>query len=210
MENKEKLAKIYDEDNNYLGSGSLLSINNGLIKVKGNDLPILKGKTTIKIELYDELRGILPHLCEVSVAARNQLNATIINREPVVERRRSLKMRTDLSFYVNNLYRDDEDITESTPNMKINLLNLSIGGMLISTNYDLMVNDMIIFDFQYESSQIVQLKAKVIRIDKIYDNITKEFSTFNYGCQFEKLASYDEAVITKYLFDRQLQLYKNR
>lgn len=210
MDNTEKLIKIFDEKNNLLGSGHLLSVNNGMIKVKGDDLPILKSKMKIIIEIYNELSGILPHLCEVSVAARNQMNAIIIRKEPIIERRNSLKMRTDLSFYIDELFRNDEDITETVPNMKINMLNLSIGGMLISANYDLKIHDIITFDFQYDNNHIIQLNAKVIRIDKIHDNITKEFSAFNYGCIFKKMASYDEAVITKYLFDRQLQLYKNR
>lgn len=210
MDNAEKIIKIFDEKNNLLGCGYLLSINSGMIKVKGDNLPLLKTRTKIIIEIYNELTGISPHLCEVSVAARNQLNAIIIKKEQLIERRNSLKIRTDLSFYINSLHRNDEDITENVPNMKINMLNLSIGGMLISANYDLMINDNITFDFQYDNNQIIQLNAKVIRIDKIHDNLTKEFSAFNYGCTFKKMASYDEAVITKYLFDRQLQLYKNR
>ena len=210
MDNTEKLIKIFDEKNNLLGSGHLLSVNNGMIKVKGDDLPILKSKMKIIIEIYNELSGILPHLCEVSVAARNQMNAIIIRKEPIIERRNSLKMRTDLSFYIDELFRNDEDITETVPNMKINMLNLSIGGMLISANYDLMINDIITFDFQYDNNQIIRIKAKIIRIDKLLDNTTKAFSAFNYGCKFEKMASYDEAVIMKYLYDRQLQLYKRR
>ncbi|MDD2496447.1 MAG: PilZ domain-containing protein, partial [Tissierellia bacterium] len=128
----------------------------------------------------------------------------------IIERRKSLKVRTDLSFYIDSLWRNDKDITKDVPNMKINMLNLSIGGMLISSNYNLKISDIITFNFQYEKPQVVLLKAKIIRIDKIYDEITRNLSILNYGCSFDKLSSFDEAVITKYLYDRQLQLYRNK
>lgn len=210
MENTEKLIKIYDKKNNLIGCGHLLSMNNNMIKVKGDDLPVLDSKTNVIIEIFTDFNGISPYFCEVSLATVNQLNALIIRKEQLIERRSSLKIRTDLSFYIESLYRNDEDITNDFPNMKINLLNLSIGGMLISSNYDLNVNDVVKFYFQYDNYQIILLKAKVIRIDKIIDHITKEISAVNYGCTFDKLPSYNEAVITKYLYDRQLKLYKDR
>ncbi len=210
MVNTEKMVKIYTKNKKFLGSGHLLSINNNVIKVKGKNLPALNSKAIIIIEIYNEFLGIAPYFCKVIVASKNQLNALILKAEKVIERRNSLKVRTDLSFYIDSLIRNDEDITKDVPNMKINILNLSIGGMLISANYDLMVNDVLTFEFKYEKSQVLLLKAKVIRIDKVYDNATKELSALNYGCMFERLPLSDEAVITKYLYERQLQLYKNR
>lgn len=209
MTNKEKKVRIYDIDKNYLGKGHLLNLSSSIIKIKGRNLPILKSGTQIFIEVYDEFKGISTYCCKISIASYNQLNALIEEKEPVVERRQSLKVRTDLSFYVDALYRNDKDITDDFPNIKINMLNLSIGGILISCNYDLKINDIIIFNFKYENNQIL-LKAKVIRIDKITDSITNEFSNYNYGCKLEKMSLYDEAIITKYLYNRQLQLYKNK
>lgn len=210
MTNIDKIVKIYDMDKNYLGSGHLLNMNSSIIRVKGSNLPILKSNTDIFIELYNEFTGISQYYCKVSIASAHQLNAFIKKIEPTIERRQSLKVRTDLSFYIEELYRNNKNVIEDFPNMKINMLNLSVGGMLISSNYDLEINDIIAFNFRYENSQIVILKSKVIRIDKILDSLTKELSAVNYGCMFEKMPTYDEAVITKYLFNRQLQLYKNR
>lgn len=209
MVNTEKIVRIYNKNKKFLGSGHLLSINNNVIKVKGRDLPALNSKAVIIVEIYNEFLGIAPYFCKVIVASKNQLNALILKAEKVVERRNSLKVRTDLSFYIDSLIRNDEDITTDVPNMKINILNLSIGGMLISANYDLVADDIITFEFKHKS-QILLLKAKVIRIDKVYDNATKELSALNYGCKFKRLPLSDEAAITKYLYERQLQLYKNR
>ncbi|MDD4781450.1 MAG: PilZ domain-containing protein [Tissierellia bacterium] len=210
MNNTDKTVKIYDSDKNLIGKGHLLDINNNTIKVKGHNLPILNSKKEIIIEIYHEFSGINAYYCDVSVAASNQLNANIKRSGSIIERRKSLKVRTDLSFYIDSLWRNDKDITKDVPNMKINMLNLSIGGMLISSNYNLKISDIITFNFQYEKPQVVLLKAKIIRIDKIYDEITRNLSILNYGCSFDKLSSFDEAVITKYLYDRQLQLYRNK
>lgn len=210
MESPEKFIKIYDTDNELIGSGHLLSMSSSMIKIKGDDLPILQSKTNITVAIFSEFSGISPYYCEVSLASRNQLNALIIRKEPMIERRKSLKVRTDLSFYIESLIRNDEDITKDVPNMKINMLNLSIGGMLISSNYELMMNDVIRFSFQYANYQIILLEAKIIRIDKILDKDNSQLFSLNYGCVFSKMPNYDESVITKYLYDRQLQLYKNR
>jgi len=210
MDNLGLLVKIYNINKELLGSGHLLNQNSSMIKIKGDDLPIINSKTEVYIEIHDELAGILPYICEVGVASRNQLNAHILSKEPVMERRRSLKVRTDLSFYIENLTRDEDDITKEVPNMKINLLNLSIGGMLISSNYDLLISDEITFYFKYAKFQLVLIHAKVTRIDKKMDADSRETASFNYGCTFAKMPHYNEAVIIQYLYDRQLQLYRNK
>ncbi len=208
MINTDKIVKIYDTDNNLIGKGHLLNLSSNIIRVKGDNLPFLDSKTKIVIEIYNELSGIHRYHCHVRLATNNQLNAQINKIDPVTERRRALKVRTDLSFYVDTLYRNDEDITKYYANMKINLLNLSIGGMLISSNYELYINDIITFNFKHEIC--ILLKAKVIRIDKKYDDNTKQLSYCNYGCIFENMSNYCEDIITNYLYKRQLILYKDK
>lgn len=204
------LAKIFDLDNNRLGKGHVLSLNLEVIKIKGVDLPILDSKTNIIIEIYNEFTGRVQYFCEVRVAALNQLNAKILRQNPVIERRQALKVRTDLSFYIESLYRNGENVTADFPNMKINVLNLSIGGMLISSNYKLFIDDIITFSFKFGKNLVILLKAKLIRIDKEYDNNTKQLSILNYGCVFEQMPPSYENIITKYLYKRHLQLYKNK
>lgn len=210
MNNPGLLVKVYDDKREELGSGHLLSINSETIRIKGSDLPVIASGTKVHVEIFNELVGISPYVCEIGVASRNQLNVHILNKQEVVERRNSLKVRTDLSFYAESLQRNGKDITDEVPNMKIHLMNLSIGGMLISSNYELFLHDELTFRFQYAKYQVILLHAKVIRIDKKQDPENEDLKIVNYGCSFEKMARYNESVITQYLFDRQLQLYKNR
>lgn len=207
MEDFDKYVKVYSENYNLLCGGLLLSMKNGIIMLKGNNLPIIETKTKVIIEVYGDLSGIAPYLCEISISSPNQLNAKIKRAEPIIERRNALKVRTDLFFEVNSLYRNDINI-DDLPKITINILNLSVGGMLISSSYDFMIND--IFDFKFKHNDTtISLTAKIIRIDKKYDKFTKELSGIYYGCSFEKMSNFSESVITKYLYDRQLQLYRN-
>lgn len=221
MNDRVLLVKLFNLNNVNIGKGGLLSIKNNIIMVKGKKLPILCAGAYIIINIYDELVGICPYLCKVSVSSKNQLTAIIVRKDSIIERRKSLKVRTDLSFYVNKIERNDEDITDSLPNIKINILNLSIGGMLISSNVELLLNDVITYYFEYNKYKSIPLEAKISRIDKFTDNHDNDYDdyddyddyenkkTFNYGCYFVSISSSDESVICQYLFDRQIQLYRN-
>lgn len=207
--NTDKSLKIFDMNKKLMGKGHLLSIGPEVIMVKGAELPVIGAGKEIIIEIYNEFSGISQYLCRVNVASVNQLNALIIGKKPDFERRTSLKVQVDLSFYIESIYRNNENVTKDFPNMKINLLNLSIGGMLISSNYELFLNDVIDFYFHYGNSVSILLKAKIVRTDKIYDDDTKQLSIVNYGCRFEQIPDFYEDIITKYLYMRQLQIYKD-
>src|SRR5690554_3989741 len=96
MTNKEKKIKIYDIDKNYLGNGHLLNLSSIIIKVKGSKLPILKSGTKIIIEVYDVFMGVSLYYCKVGIASDKQINAIIEKFQQNIERRRSLKVKTDL------------------------------------------------------------------------------------------------------------------
>jgi len=212
MEERILLVRLFDLYKTNIGKGILLSLNSDTIIVKGNNLPILNSGLEIFVEIYDELVGISPYLCTVSVGTRNQLTAKIQRKDPVIERRNTLKIKTDLSFYVNSIHRNGEDITEEFPKVKINVLNLSIGGMLISSNIELLVGDIITYYFKYYKYKSIPLEAKIIRIDLLENDDIHEHggNDINYGCYFLSMSGNDESVILQYLFDRQLQLYRNK
>ena len=211
MKEKVLLVKLFDLNKEILGKGILLSMSKNTIIVKGNNLPVLKTGADVMLNIYDEQIGISPYLCEVSVATKNQITAQIVRRDPIIERRTTLKVRTDLSFYANKLYRDNEDITDNVPIIKLNILNLSIGGMLISCNYNLLVGDILTFYFKYINYKPIHLEAKVIRVDEVEDpDGIEDRVTYNYGCIFSGITMNEESILLKYLFERQLQLYKNK
>lgn len=210
MGNTELLVKLFDLNNVYIGKGKLSSITPSTIIIKGKNLPVLSSNTHVYVHIYDERTGISPYSCFVSVAVRTQVTAQIIKKDPIIERRTALKVRTDLSFYISKIYRNDEDITDEVPTIKINVLNLSIGGMLISSNFNFRLNDEITFNFNYYKNQPIHLRAKIIRKDEVPDEENEDIISLSYGCLFLNTTSKEESIIFQYLFDRQIQLHKNR
>lgn len=209
MIDTDNIVKIFDENDKQIGKGHLFSIDAETIKVIGTSLPALSKGASVFIEIYSDFTGISRYSYLIELASDKQLNAQIVKKYPDIERRSSLKVRTDLSFYIESLYRNNKDVTSEFPNMKITLINLSIGGMLIASNYELYINDVITFNFKYKESAVL-LKAKVIRIDKICDDNPKHLSYCYYGCIFEKMPPGAENIITRYLYVRQLEIYKNK
>jgi len=210
MDQRGYLVKLFDLNRVNIGKGDLLSVNNNTIIVKGNYLPVLSSGMNIYVNIYNERVGVSPYFCKVSVASKHQLTAQILKKDPIVERRSTLKVRTDLSFYINKIHRNDEDITDTVPIIKINVLNLSIGGMLISSNFDFLTNDEITFYFKYYKYKPILLEAKIVRIDKLEDEEDETRISLNYGCNFLNTSSNDESIMFQYLFDRQIQIYRNK
>jgi c-di-GMP-binding flagellar brake protein YcgR len=205
MRNRTLLVKIFDSNKSKIGSGILLSINKTIIIIKGDNLPVLDAGTEVTVQIYDELVGVTPYLCRVSVASKNQMTAEILKKESAVERRNSLKVQTDLSFYVNKLMRSGDDVTDEFPPIKVNIVNLSIGGMLISSNFNFELCDEFTFLFENYKYSPFLLKASVIRIDK-----PDKEKKISYGCRFVDLSDYDEAAICRYLFEHQLLMYRTK
>lgn len=197
------LVKIFDENKNYLGKGTLDKISSNMIVVRGHYLPVLPSKTVIFINIYNELTGISVYECSTNVAADMQLSAKIIKKHPTVERRKALKIRTNFEVDLKLIIRENKIVETNNP-IKISILNLSIGGLLFASSTEFFIGDTIVFTFDYYKDTPIILDAKVVRIDPAEDN----FNYNNYGCVFNELSSNDENIICKYLYERQLQLYK--
>ena len=203
MQTHALLVKIFDKDKNYLGKGNLDRISGNIIIIKGNYLPIIPSRTTIFINIYNELTGISVYECEVSLAADMQLSARIVKQHNTIERRRALKIRTDFEVELRLIMRENK-IVQTTQPIKIKILNLSIGGMLFTSSNEFFVGDTVVFSFDYYKENPIILDAKIVRIDPPED----ELSYNNYGCMFNEVTRNDENIICKYLYERQLQVYK--
>ncbi len=199
------LVKIFDENKNYLGKGVLDKISGNVIVIKGNYLPTIPSKTTIFINVYNELTGISVYECAVNIAADMQLTAKIIKQHNTVERRRALKIRTDFNVELRLIMRENKIVQTVNP-VNIKIQNLSIGGLLFTSSTEFFIGDTIVFTFDYYKETPVILDARIIRIDPAKD----EYSYNSYGCIFNELTRNDENIICKYLYERQLQVYKKK
>ena len=197
------LVKIYDEEKNYLGKGVLNKISGNTIIVKGQHLPTIPSKTTIFINVFNELTGISVYECTVGIAADMQLSAYVVKQHKTIERRRALKIRTDYDVELRLIMRENK-IIQTTEPVKIKILNLSIGGMLFTSNREFTIGDIVVFTFDHYKDNPIILDARIVRID----SPSEESVNNNYGCVFNELSRNDENIICKYLYERQLQVYK--
>lgn len=197
------LVKIFDENKNFLGKGVLNKISGNTIIVKGNHLPTIPSKTTIFINIFNELTGISVYECSVGIAADMQLSASIIKQHKTIERRKALKIRTDYDVELRLIMRENK-IVQTTEPVNIKILNLSIGGILFTSSREFHIGDIVVFTFDYYKDSPIILDARIVRIDSTND----ETSHDNYGCVFNELSRTDENIICKYLYERQLQVHK--
>lgn len=201
--NNSLLVRVFDKDKNFIGKGTLHKITGKMIVIKGYNLPEIKSKSIIFLNVFNELKGISIYECMVNIGASMQLTATILKQHETVERRKSLKVRTNIKSELRLIIRNNKALKMDNP-IKITMLNFSIGGMLFTSSTKFFINDIFTFTFDYYKDNPIELEAKIIRLDKA----TEEFCDDNYGCIFIAITPAEEKIIYKYLYERQLQIYK--
>ena len=191
-----------DNYGNIMHRGTLLSRNNNLLLVKGTNLPILPKGKQIKLTLQHPRQGVKHIEGQVEIATDIQINISIKTETPFIERRMSLKVPTDIRFSINNMRHRDEEIVFEKP-MNISVLNLSLGGMLISPDrdYDFTLGDSGYFTFDPYPQCSLSIEFEIVRVDNIGDFIV-------YGCRFFEMLPIEEDVLCKYIYDRQLEIHK--
>jgi PilZ domain. len=158
------LVKIHDVNNNYLGKGYLEKIEDKTMYIKGANLPKLAIGTNITINVFNELEGVTIYECKVQLGAQMQLTANILKENPTVERRASLKVKTDITLIPSFIRRGDQLLTPSST-VKIKVINLSVGGLGFTSTTEFLVGDVLTIVFNYYRDLPVTLTAKIIRQD---------------------------------------------
>lgn len=195
-------VSFLDNYGNIMHRGTLLSRNNNLLLIKGTDLPILPKGKQVRLTLQHPMQGVKHIDGQVEIATDIQINVLIKNETAFVERRMSLKVPTDIRFSISNMKHRDEEIEFDKP-MNISVLNLSLGGMLISPDrdYEFSLGDSGYFEFNPYPQYLLSIEFEIVRVDNIGD-----FSV--YGCRFFGMMPGEEDILCKYIYDRQLEMRK--
>lgn len=210
IKGRTSAVKLLDLENNVIGKGTLLSDDGEGIKIAGKNLPELESGTKVLLEVYDDMVGVMPYKCTISIASYKEVNLIIDETLEPIERRTALKVKTDLTYNANKIFRNDENILDEVGKVRIYIHNLSQGGMLMSANFDFQVGDKLNFYFVHTNSKPILLEAKIIRADKQVDEDNDDLIHSFYGCQFINITSEQQSIIMKYLFERQIQLYREQ
>ncbi|MBE6889516.1 MAG: PilZ domain-containing protein [Ruminococcaceae bacterium] len=133
----------------------------------------------------------------VTVSLDSQLNARILkNRDTEVleERRRYFKIKVEEKGRVLFVVRDDETLRFEVP-VPMEVLDINIGGVFITSDYVFQQDDMICIDIDLFVDYRLNAVAQVLRVQKDPDGTIK-----GYGCQFQGLTASQEDYIGKYIY----------
>lgn len=85
--------------------------------------------------------------------------------------------------------------------IQVCILDISAGGILITTSHEFNVGDS--FKFRFEKSRVpINLTAIVLRKEIV------RLREFKYGCKFTGITDHDTALLCEYIYKRQMELYK--
>lgn len=205
MNDKHLLAKVFDVNEIYLGCGTLSSLDDNILTIKGENLPLIPINQTVLIYIYDEFLGVKIHECKINIASEKQINATVIKQFPFIDRRLSLKVRTDIVALLSTVIRENSKIVCHRNKFHIHINNLSIKGMRIDTDHEFKIDDILTTSFGINNTYLFSIQSRIVRCDG-RDNYNK----LNYGCVFYPLPLETENIICRYLFERQLALFKEK
>lgn len=198
---------IYRTDKNFIFPKDLNSTNDSsqLIIVKGKNLPELDANTLIYIIAYLVNGDRVKYLTKVKISTDKQLNAFITddNSQIMQERRRFFKIKTNENGFIILIVRDGEAL-KNNESIKINILDINIGGIFISSNFEFQIGD----NFKFRTDlydERLEAEAEVLRIQK-----TSDGTVLGYGCKFSSSNSSQEELITRYIYKLQLEERRRR
>ncbi|QTA37841.1 PilZ domain-containing protein [Thermosipho ferrireducens] len=166
---------------------------------KGRFIPIPKG-IRMSIRIFDKSSLYTFDTVSLGVIKRDNLYMIPV---PIPEKLRKTERRrfARIPLYIYGSFKlspekDAEKISFMTK-------DFSAGGMKITTNYVLHINDIIYVNLKLDDElELVDWKSKVVRVDP------KEEEGFSYGVQFLDLPMYLESKLVRFVFQKEVKMRK--
>lgn len=155
-------------------------------------LIISKGEAVyeFKAVVYEKLFGRVP-----------LLRLKIVSEVNKIQRRNFFRLKMMRNIEVRLL--EDAEEKRYSEKLKCNLHDISAGGLLVSTNKEFQVGDMLELMLDLNSTHLI-VYGMIIR--RTYTVSHK--APYAYGVRFEKLNESDKNKITKFIFEEQRKLIK--
>ncbi len=168
------------------------------LMIKGSGFPEIQMGEKLEIVVHCVNGDRVKYDTTADVCTEYQLNVTLGESCVVLEeRRRYYKLQTDISAKISVITRDEEDLTPDKP-VLARIKNINIGGVFLSTDFELDARDTIILCFELLSKKL-ELTTNVIRVQKNNDKIE------GYGCCFSRLKGWQEETLARYIHNAQLE-----
>lgn len=136
----------------------------------------------------------------VSMSMASQLNIKLFKSnttEVLEERRRYFKIKVEEAGRALFIVRDEETQRFDVPE-PINIKDINIGGVFMTSNYVFMQDDLVCLEIDLFVDYKLNAMAKVLRVQCGPDGEIK-----GYGCEFQGLNASQEDYIGKYIYKMQ-------
>lgn len=206
MINKDKINKviIYDRNGKLLLTTKSVFFPRDFFGIKGKELVMLKGSDFPLITkdeyidvVFEYLNGTrIKYTTTVDLCTEYQINFHVGEGIALQERRRYFKVCVQFSgtspFYI----RDEEMCTFDTP-MKVDFVNLNIGGAYLRSSFEFQPEDQVMLNFLDGE---MELLAEILRAQKNQDTDVVD----GYGCRFLNVTSQQEERLARFILECQL------
>lgn len=197
---------VYGTDNKPLSRARVESDPDETIRLYFSNYKLKSVRFQTSVEFYDIQQGLIRCRCELVLRkntgeTRNtepwMSDCKVLEVEEIFQRQHDLRVRVQIAT---------EFLIMSNGQFFVGTIkNVSAGGLFVVTSQGIKVGDHLAFSYRFGSDVLCKLVVKVLRV--------KQGGTggFGYGCKFMNLTPETEAIVRKFVFEKQMEIKtKNR
>ncbi len=194
---------IKSTSNDLLTMGTLHKVRDTYIDINSsrNELPEISYNMVVKVEIYNAKLGFRVLVGNVYLSTAKIARIINLTEATNDERRQYFRISSRSKAVIlrlNHSYTDDngESGEQEYLNQNVQLVDISLGGLMFKTDLDLSVGD--IFDIVIEDMRDSMIyNCTIRRIVPRADNL------IGYGCEFMDMTNLQEDLLYKYILKRQ-------
>lgn len=184
-------------DKNFVFPKNIDSDDDSILIIKGSSLREFSKDERVHVIATTKAGDRIKYPGMVTVSLDTQFNVRILknrNTEVLAERRRYFKIKVEEYGRVLFMVRDDETTRFDVP-YPMQIHDINIGGVFMSTELPLQQDDMVCIDIDLFIDYRLNAVARVLRVQRNTDGSVK-----GYGCAFQSLTASQEDYIGKYIY----------
>ncbi len=197
-------VEIYSKNDALITTGVLVDVSDRNMEIIGDIFPHFDIGEVLKICAYDDMKGICWYSAAVSFSALDRIIVTDFHLLNVIQRRKSIKVKTTFETNIYIVYDDEENkITLENP-IKIAVRDISAGGVFFTADHLFQEGNQFEFYFN-QGPKHLRIKTKILRRQEMNNGKT------GYGCCFMDATEKEQDILFAFLWEVQrLQLKRMR
>lgn len=208
------VCEVKTMSNELLIAGYISKVTDEYLQIssnKGDILPLIPYNNSLKISIYNTKQGfkILAGTCYLSTDT--MLRVVNVDNLQDFERRSFFRVNTQLGATIYYVKNDDVTGNQETHEIKVNVENLSLSGLLftpIDEKYVFNMKDVIVADLMLPSGRASTVKTtfscRICRIEQMPGKEKK------YGCEFFNFSEKQSDNLCAFIFEAQREMLKKR